>query len=87
MMQMSPKQVEDLKAREAETLKAKSDEELVKYVEDSVAGSAVLSSRGHGYNAYDAKCDVAYDEAVRRGKPELYDRGYKRAVRSFGFSA
>jgi len=70
---------------ESDILTKKTDAELVDYVCDNVRGAAILSSRGRHANMYDDKCGLAYDEANRRGKPELYDRGHKMAVRSFGY--
>ena len=73
------------KVAEAKRLESVSDAELRDYVEDNVSGAAVLSSRGWGFCDYDQKCDLAYDEAKRRGRPELYEQGYKAASRSFGY--
>lgn len=71
----------------AKKLEAMTDTELCDYVESEVATSAIFSSRGfnnwslkHHYN-----CTAAYREADRRGKPELYERGYNRAAGSFGY--
>ena len=77
---------EAAKKCEAEILAKKTDRELVDYVCDNVRGAAILNSRGRYVNAYDDKCGLALEEAKRRGKPELYDRGYKMAVRSFGYA-
>ena len=77
---------EDAKKIEADVLKLKTDAELVEYVCDNARGAAILSSRGHGMSSYDDKCGLAYDEATRRGKPDLYKRGHDMAVRSFGYT-
>ena len=71
---------------EIEAVKLKTDQELEDYAAENVSGAAVLSSRGFGWCSYDQKCDIAYDEAQRRGKPELYTRGYKRAGASHGIN-
>jgi len=77
---------DDAKKIEADVLKLKTDKELVEYVCDNARGAAILSSRGHGCSSYDDKCELAYDEAKRRGKEELYKRGHDDAVRSFGYT-
>ncbi len=60
------------------------DGQLLDYITDAIKGSAVLSSRGHGYNSFDQKVDVGYDELNKRGKPNLYTIAFNRAKRDFG---
>lgn len=68
---------------EREKLKTMDDKALVDYVESNVNGAAVLSSRGYGWCSFDQKCGLAYEEAVRRGKEDLYKRGYDNVYRSY----
>lgn len=59
------------------------DRELVDAVCDHVSASAVFSSRGFNRYAqeHDEACRQLYAEAVRRGKENLYEQGYKKASR------
>lgn len=74
------------KAEEAAKLKDMTDEQLVDFIAAAVNGAAVLSSRGYGFCTFDQQCDVGYDEAVKRGKGELYSRAHDRVKRSYGFA-
>ena len=53
------------------------DEEFVKIAEEYIWLSAYANNNPR--SDYHWMCDAAYDEAKRRGKPELYDRAHKQA--------
>jgi len=63
-------------------LEAMSDVELVNEVEHYVWLSAYANNNPR--SKYHAKCDATYDEAKRRGKPWLYQKGWNAAFRSAG---
>jgi len=54
------------------------DEAFVKKSETLIWLSAFANNNPR--SAYHWQADACYDEAKRRGKPELYDKAYKQAV-------
>lgn len=63
-------------------LEALDDDAFVREVESKVWLSAYAANNPR--SRYHAECDAAYDEANRRGKPWLYQRGWNEAYRSAG---
>jgi hypothetical protein len=56
------------------------DAELVRAVAWAVQGFGVMACHAFRLpNPYEPITDALYDEAIRRGKPELYEKGYQRA--------
>lgn len=56
------------------------DEELV----ESVATNVYEAGWHRRHSVYDDNCSALYREADRRGKVELYERGYRQACRRAG---
>jgi len=52
-----------------------SDKELTEKVELEVRYAGLSAA----HTVHDYNCTALYEEAVRRGKEELYNRGYKQA--------
>jgi hypothetical protein len=61
----------------ADKLAAASDAEYLDIAEGYVWLSAYAANNSR--SDYHWKCDACYDEAKRRGQPELYDRAWKQA--------
>jgi hypothetical protein len=57
------------------TVKTLTDEQLVEYVE----AACEMAARCNAFSEYDVEASAAYEECQRRGKPELYQRGYDDA--------
>lgn len=64
-------------------LAAMDDAAFVEEVERAVWLSAYASNNGR--SIYHAECDATYDEAKRREKLWLYQRGWNAAYRSCGY--
>lgn len=62
----------------ADKLAAASDEEYLKIAEEYIWLSAYANNNPG--SDYHWKCDAAYDEAVRRGKSNLYTEAWNRAA-------
>ena len=62
----------------ADRLAAASDEGYLKMAEDRIWLSAYASNNAR--SDYHWQADAAYKEALRRGKPDLYNRAWKRAA-------
>jgi hypothetical protein len=69
--------VERVKAMNYQSL---TDKELLNETETQLRAWNVLSVHGFKGSQDDAgaMCDALYDEANRRGKPELYNKAYER---------
>lgn len=66
-------------------LRGLTNEELIDRCGVEILGAAVLGSRAPSRAGWvDDCCDACYDEAKRRGNPDLYQRGFNEAVRSQG---
>lgn len=65
-----------------DALKAKSDEDFVKHAETRIWLSAYANNNPR--SDYHWQADACYDEAERRGRPDLYKRAYQQACRSEG---
>jgi hypothetical protein len=63
-------------------LSGMTDDELVKEAEQMVWLSAYAANNPR--SAYHWKCDQTYDEAKRREKPWLYQKGWNNAYESAG---
>lgn len=63
-------------------VEALDDPAFVKEVAHRVWLSAYAANNPR--SAYHAQCDATYDEAARRGKPWLYQKGWNEAFRSSG---
>jgi len=61
----------------ADELAAASDEEYLKIAEEYIWLSAWAANNRR--SDYHWMCDATYDEAKRRGKPELYGQAHKMA--------
>ena len=64
----------------ADKIAAMSDEEFVKRAETLIWLSAYANNNPR--SDYHWMADACYDEAARRGKPELYKQAYDAAVKS-----
>ena len=64
----------------ADTLAESDEEQFLRIAEDYIWLSAYADNNPR--SDYHWKCDACYAEAKRRGKPELYDRAWKRASQS-----
>lgn len=60
-------------------LKSLSNRELIDRCETTILSDSILSDA-----ISRVKVDACYNEAVRRGNPDLYQRGYNRIAREFG---
>ena len=60
-------------------LQAMTDAELLKESESKIWLSAFANN--NPISCYHWQCDATYDEAVRRGKPEIYSQAHKEASR------
>ena len=67
----------------AAKIAAMSDDDFVDEVENMVWLSAFAANNPR--SIYHSQCDSTYSEAVRRGKPWLYQRGWNAAYRSCGY--
>lgn len=67
-----------------ERLKGLSNAELVDKSGAEILGAAVMARFRSNDGWADDCAGACYDEAVRRGNPDLYQRGYNEAVRSQG---
>lgn len=78
------RQAKDARAQEAEdfmqSLAALSDEEYVKQAETLIWLSAFANNNPR--SKYHWQADACYDEAKRRGQPELYSRAWRQAART-----
>ena len=63
----------------ADKLAAADDKEFVKIAEDRIWLSAYANNNPR--SDYHWQADACYDEAERRGKPELYSQAYDQAIR------
>lgn len=81
-MKMTPAEREQELVAFRETLTGLSDSEFVDKVEHYVWLSAYAANNGR--SIYHEKCDATHDEAKRRGKPWLYQRGWNAAFESCG---
>lgn len=68
----------------ADKLQAMDDGALVDEIESKVWLSAYAANNGR--SKYHTECDLTHDEARRRGKPWLYQRGWNKAYESCGHS-
>lgn len=59
---------------------SKSDDELLEETETKIWLSAYANNNPR--SDYHWHCDACYDECMKRGKPEIYHRAYKRASAS-----
>jgi hypothetical protein len=59
-------------------LAAASDEEYLRIAEQYIWLSAYANNNPR--SDYHWQADACYHEAMRRGKPELYDRAYRKAA-------
>lgn len=66
----------------ADTLAAMTDAEFLKATENKIWLSAYASNNHR--SDYHWQADACYDEAKRRGKPELYQSAFDRAKASAG---
>lgn len=62
----------------ADKIAAADDAEFLRIAEQYIWLSAYASNNPR--SDYHWMCDATYDEAQRRGKPELYDQARQRAV-------
>jgi hypothetical protein len=62
----------------ADKLAAASDKEYLDIAEQYIWLSAYANNNPR--SDYHWMCDAAYEEAKRRGQPELYDRAWNRAA-------
>jgi hypothetical protein len=62
----------------ADKLAAASDVEFLKIAEQCIWLSAYADNNPR--SDYHWQADACYHEAMRRGKPELYDRAYRKAA-------
>lgn len=67
-----------------ERIKAMTDEQLVEDTKSQVWLSAFASNNPRAPAHW--KTDALYDEAARRGKPWLYQRGWNHAYASCGYT-
>ncbi len=69
-------------------LRAMSNRELISEAGSRVLQAAVMARFRGPLNdgSADDMCDALYDEAVRRGNPDLYQRGFNSAASSQGHS-
>ncbi len=66
---------------------AMSNRDLVREAGHRILGAAVMAKFRIGRlndGSEDARCDLLYAEAVRRGNVDLYQRGFNDAARSQG---
>jgi len=61
----------------ADTLAASDEAQFLQLAEKYIWLSAYADSNPH--SDYHWMCDACYDEAKRRGKPELYEQAHRRA--------
>lgn len=61
--------------------------ELVDKTGSEILGAVILEVHGRGGGWADECVSACYDEAKRRGNPDLYERGYRMALRSQGHEA
>jgi hypothetical protein len=62
----------------ADRLAAASDDEYLKIAEEYIWLSAYANNNSR--SDYHWMCDATYDEAKRRGKPELYSQAWEKAA-------
>lgn len=67
-----------------EKLRRLSNEDLVAECGSAILGAAIMSGRRNDTGWADDQTDACYDEAERRGNPDLYQRGYNAACFSQG---
>lgn len=68
------------KSRYIDALAEATDEALEEETKANIWLSAYASNNPR--SDYHWHCDACYDECVKRGKPEIYQRAYKRASAS-----
>lgn len=51
---------------------------------DMTDEQTLMAGRQSVYGIWDARCDALYNEAERRGKTDLYTRGFNAARREAG---